>query len=219
MRRLILEFPRNEIAKIEGGSSPLLGVRSMEVLLQLRHTPEEVTMICRAVLEEGAVSNVREYLQRLSNTSDQVRIIEREGKGSYIVFVRHRPRPTDAGRFVFGEDGGYVASREVREGNFRITYLGSTVQIRRTLKMLERSGLHYRIMQLADARFSSESPLSILTEKQRRVLITAYRLGYYDLPRKVSSERLSKALNLHKTAAAAHRRKAELRILARVLGE
>jgi predicted DNA binding protein len=218
VRRLILEFPRDEVGKIEGDSSPLLGVRSMEVLLLLKHTPEEITMICRAVLEDD-VSDIREYLRRLDSTTDQVRIIEHEGKGSYVVFVRHRPKQTTAGRYVFGEVGGYVVSREVREGNFRVTYLGSAAQIRRTLRMLERSGLRYKIMQLTDARFSSDSPLSVLTEKQRRVLITAYRLGYYDLPRRISSERLSKALNLHKSAVATHRRKAELRILAEVLRE
>ena len=218
MRRLILEFPRGEISKIEGYTSPLLGVRSMEVLLLLKHTPDEITMICRAVLEDG-VSDIREYLRRLDNTTDQMRIIEQEGKGSYVVFVRHRPKQTNAGRYVFGEAGGYVVSREVREGNFRVTYLGSAAQIRRTLRMLERSELRYKVMQLTDANFSSDSPLRVLTERQRRVLITAYRLGYYDLPRRISSEQLSKALNLHKSAVATHRRKAELRILSEVLRE
>ncbi len=218
VRRLILEFPREEIGKIEGEASPLQNVRTMEVLLLLRHTQEEITMICRVVLETE-VSHVEEYLRHLESTTDLVRIIEREGKGAYVVLVRHRPKRTDAGRYVFGDGGGYLVSREVREGNFRITYVGSATQIRGTLRMLKRSGLRYKIMQLTDAKFSSESPLNVLTDKQRRVLITAYRLGYYDLPRRIGSERLSKELNLHKSALAAHRRKAELRLLAEILRE
>ena len=218
MRRLILEFPRDELSKIEGESSPLENLKTMETLLLLRHTPREITMISRVVLEKE-VPNAEEYLRLLDKTTYQVRIIERVGKGTYIVFVRHRPKQTSPGRYVFGEGGGYVVSREVREGNFRITYIGSASQIRSTLKVLDKSGLRYKITQLTDARFSSDSPLGLLTEKQRRVIITSYRLGYYDMPRRVSTERLARELNLHKSAVAAHRRKAELRILAGILRE
>lgn len=218
VRRLILEFPREELSKIEGVSSPLENLRTMEVLLTLTDTPEEIMMICRAVLETE-VPDVEQYLKHLDRTTFQVRIIEREGNGAYVVLVKHRPKQTYEGRHVFGKGGAYVVSREMREGNFRITYLGSASQIRATLRKMERSGLRYKIMQLTDAKFSSDSPLSVLTEKQRRVLITAYRLGYYDMPRKISSERLSKELNLHKSAAATHRRKAELRVLREILRE
>ncbi len=218
MRRLILEFPRDELNKIEGESSPLENLRTMETLLLVRRTPREITMISRVVLEKE-VPNAEEYLRQLDKTTYQVRIIEREQKGAYIVLVRHRPKQTSPGRYVFGQGGAEVVSREVREGNLRLTYVGSATQIKSTLRILDKLGLRYEIMSLADARFSSDSPLGLLTEKQRRVLITAYRLGYYDIPRKIGSERLSRELNLHKSAVAALRRKAELRILADVLGE
>jgi predicted DNA binding protein len=61
--------------------------------------------------------------------------------------------------------------------------------------------------------------LNALTEKQRRVLTTAYRLGYYNLPREIDSERLAKRLNLKRSTLVVHRRKAELRILANLLKE
>ena len=72
---------------------------------------------------------------------------------------------------------------------------------------------------LTEAKFSLDSPLSVLTEKQKNVLITAYKLGYYDVPRKISSEQLSKKLNLHSSAFVAHRRKAEKRLLAQIIKE
>jgi len=107
----------------------------------------------------------------------------------------------------------------MRQGNFKMTFLGSIKQIRETLRTIERSGMRYRIVSLADAKFSPDSPLNALTEKQRKVLIAAYKLGYYNLPRKISSEQLAKKLNLHKSALATHRRKAELRILTQMLKE
>ncbi len=45
-----------------------------------------------------------------------------------------------------------------------------------------------KVVSLMDAKFSPSSPLQRLTEKQRDVLIKAYKLGYYDRPRKISSE-------------------------------
>ena len=72
---------------------------------------------------------------------------------------------------------------------------------------------------MTDAKFAPDSPLNTLTEKQRRILIAAYKLGYFDLPRRVSSRELSEKLGLHKSALAAHIRKAELRLLDAVLSE
>jgi predicted DNA binding protein len=98
-----------------------------------------------------------------------------------------------------------------------MTILGNMRQVRQVLERAENARIHYRIVSLTDAKFSPESPVNALTEKQRRVLIAAYKFGYYDLPRKISSEQLSKKLNLHKSTLAAHRRKAELRLLAQIL--
>ena len=70
-----------------------------------------------------------------------------------------------------------------------------------------------------DAIFSPNSPLQRLTEKQRDVLIKSYKLGYYDRPRKISSEELAHRVNLAKSTWVAHRRKAERRLLTEVLNE
>ncbi|MGD0202472.1 MAG: helix-turn-helix domain-containing protein [Candidatus Bathyarchaeia archaeon] len=218
MRRLILEFPKDELSKIEGESQLLQNVKTLEVLLLLRHKEEEITMICRVELETE-VSNVEDYAKLVNDNADQVQLLERETGGAYIVLVKHKLKQIDARFNAFGEKGGYIVSREMRQGNFKMTFLGSIKQIRETLRTIERSGMRYRIVSLADAKFSPDSPLNALTEKQRKVLIAAYKLGYYNLPRKISSEQLAKKLNLHKSALATHRRKAELRILTQMLKE
>lgn len=97
--------------------------------------------------------------------------------------------------------------------------MGSARQVKSALKSLDKARLHYRVLSLMDARFSPSSPLGRLTAKQRGVLTTAYELGYYDRPRRISSEQLAQKLNLAKSTFVAHRRKAERRMLAEVLGE
>ncbi|HYB76361.1 MAG TPA: helix-turn-helix domain-containing protein, partial [Nitrososphaerales archaeon] len=72
---------------------------------------------------------------------------------------------------------------------------------------------------LTDAKFPPNSPIGRLTDKQRRVLIAAYRLGYYDVPRRITCEELAKKLNLVKATFSTHVRKAERRLLAELLSE
>jgi predicted DNA binding protein len=218
MRRLVLEFPKEEFSKLKVDTPTLQNVKAFEVLLVLRRTEEEMTMICRGEFETE-VSDIEDYAKLVSGGIDQVQLIEREKSGSYIVLVKHKLKQNDANLNVFGEEGGYVIYREMRDGKLRMTLLGSERQMKETLKALERSRIRHRIVSLTDAKFSPDSPLNALTEKQRRIIIAAYKLGYYDLPRRISSIQLSEKLGLHKSALVSHRRKAELRLLASILSE
>ena len=111
---------------------------------------------------------------------------------------------------------------EITDGTAKVTFLGTARQIRNQLRALEKAaerGIHYKIISLTDARFPADSPISRLTDKQRKVLITAYKLGYYDAPKRVSSEDLARKLGLVKSTFVAHRRKAERRLLDEMLSE
>jgi predicted DNA binding protein len=79
-------------------------------------------------------------------------------------------------------------------------------------------GLHPKIVSLTDAVFSLNSPLEYLTEKQKAVIIDAFKNGYYDFPRKIGSEALARKLSIREPTLVIHRRKAERRLLAQVLG-
>jgi predicted DNA binding protein len=49
------------------------------------------------------------------------------------------------------------------------------------------------------------------------VIMSAFNLGYYDVPRRVSSEELAKRLNMREPTLVLHRRKAERRLLASLI--
>ena len=57
----------------------------------------------------------------------------------------------------------------------------------------------------------------MIEEKQREVLITAYKLGYYDIPRRINSDQLAEKLGIVNSTLVEHLRKAERRLLAQVL--
>ena len=200
--------------------SPLNHLKTFEIIQFLRLDNEEFAAICRIETEQDTpeFSDWFEKKGKTDDFSNGAQILEREKSGAYIVFVKHNPVPLGLSiNHLIG--GGYLVATEIREGKIKITYLGTVKQIKNILEKLKLHGLRYRIVSLTDAKFSPNSPLNFLTEKQRRVLIASYKFGYYSLPRKISSEQLAKKINLHKSALATHRRKAELRLITHILKE
>ena len=73
------------------------------------------------------------------------------------------------------------------------------------------------ILSLGPMEPHGESQLSRLSPKQRQALLTAYGLGYYDVPRRISSEDVARHLKVDKSTVVEHLRKAEKKILLGVM--
>ena len=57
----------------------------------------------------------------------------------------------------------------------------------------------------------------MLTQKQRETIIAAYDHGYYDYPKRITGDELSKRVNISKGTLMEHLRKAEGRLLREIL--
>jgi len=213
MRRLIVEISSRAFSKLLP-ERPIQKIRSMEVLHFLKFDYKEAAMILRVEFNEPNVSIEDIFGDDLA----EVQILEHEkGKESetYTYFIKVlRPGPDVA------TVGGYVSlPYEIREGKIKVTFLGSAKQVRDFIKLFEDAGIRTRIISHTDAKFLPHSPLSRLTEKQRRALITAYTLGYYDIPKKIGLVQLAEKLNLAHSTLDVQLRRGERRLLSHIINE
>ena len=63
------------------------------------------------------------------------------------------------------------------------------------------------------------SIFSNLTSNQKKILNSAKELGYYDYPRKITHEELSEKIGINKDITLENLRKAEKRIITRILDD
>jgi len=208
MRRLIVEISGKDFSKLDPESS-LQKIRSAEVLHFLKFDHQEVSMILRVEFKEPNVSIEEIFHDDLA----EVQLLEQEKEKEreiYTYFIKVNPAQAIRGGPDLKAVGGYLSlPYEVRDGKVKITFLGSAKQVRSLLKIVEAAGVRYRVVSLTDAKFAPHSLISRLTEKQRRALITAYTLGYYDVPKKIGLVQLAERLDLALSTLDVHLRKAE----------
>src|SRR5256712_5049170 len=215
MRRITVELTAADITKAFGKSHRFDDhIRSLDVLTFHYGNPKELVEIGRVAVNDPAASITDVVIL----PSEEVSVLQQEAADTYVCFYRKRPIRRLLS-IVSSVPGGYLSTPyEVRDGRLRITLLGNTRSLRIFLKTLQKVGLHPKIVLLADAVFSLNSPLGLLTEKQKTVIIDAFKNGYYDFPRKIGSEALARKLGIREPTLVIHRRKAERKLFAHMLG-
>lgn len=108
----------------------------------------------------------------------------------------------------------FLRSPEIRDRCLRVTLVGASDSLKNLLKVtFGNAQLSYSITKLCSIEQSSDSPLDGLTVQQMRVLRLAYAEGYYDIPRKVSTEHLARLLKMDKGTVGEHLRRAEKNLM------
>ena len=213
MRRIVIELPREDFLRKKGDVPFYHAIHSMEVLQILRSGPDGSSSIVRLVPKDPnrPIDEIARHLpvelQLLEKDDRGLTCIAKFGKGPF-----HHLLGLKINR------GYFVPPIEVIGEKARLTYIGSTQDVKRLLVGLRRAGLRHRTLSISDLRLPPQSPLTALTEKQRRVLTAAFQGGYYDRPRRISSEALAHRLSVSSSTFVNHRLKAERRLLAYVLG-
>jgi len=214
MRRLILEVPQKELSKAGIELPPLKKIKSLDLLYFLRQDREEFAVVSRVEFTEPP-KKVEDFLT--GGFLVEAQVLEQQKNGAYIVFTRSGPISSSVLNLLNVEAGYLFPPLGISDGKVKVSFLGNEQQIKDLLEKLDAIGIHYRVTLLGDANFPPTSPLNLLTEKQREILLEAHRLGYYDIPRKITTQELANRLALVDSTVVEHLRKAEQRLITQLL--
>jgi len=100
----------------------------------------------------------------------------------------------------------------------KVTYsfVGEDDQILKMIELAKEVGGDLKV-SLRQASFENGDLLSVLTEKQRSLMVMAKEMGYYEYPRRTSTEDLAKAAGLSTSTVIEHLRKSEVRLMAEIM--
>jgi len=214
MRKMVLEFSESEVQKLP--NSPVNVVKSNEFLRILRLDNKEFAAVIRIVFKDPNFK-IGDLLSYTGLTNTKVELLEQDKEGGYTYFVKGE-MSSNTTQQKLSSFGGYLLTPfEIVDNKIRMTFLGKPKQLTALLETCKGIGLHYRVVSVVDASFIPTEPLSCLTQKQREVLVTSFREGYYDIPRRIESRELAAKLGLKSSALIEHRRKAEHRIFSSII--
>ena len=216
MRRLILEASEKELSKVGVAIPPVQKIKSLDLLYVLRQDREEFAAVSRIEFKDAS-SKIEDLL--VDGFLVEVQLLEQEKSRTFTVFMRGGPiLSTVLGSL--GIAGGYLfPPLEIREEKIKICFLGNNAQVSDFLEKITMLGIRFKVVLLTDADFSPDSPLNKLTEKQKKALMAAYKLGYYDIPRRINSEKLARELNIGSSTLGEHLRKAERSLIIHILSQ
>jgi hypothetical protein len=214
MRKFVLEITEKEIDKL-GVEMPFIqNIESLELLHSLRQDQVEFAAIWKVKFKESII----EAKNMLANEfSMEIQVLEQEKDGTYTVFIRGKPLPSLLLKAIGVTEIYVFPPIKILDGKIKMAFVGSEQQLADFLKRINEKGIRYKIVLATHTDFVPNSPLNQLTEKQREAIIAAYKFGYYDTPRKISSEELAKKLDMASSTLVEHLRKGEKRLLTELL--
>lgn len=99
---------------------------------------------------------------------------------------------------------------------FELSLIGSQEAIAAVVREYESLGMNPDLRQLGPYE-PRDRPLDALTDRQLEVLRTAYAMGYYEVPRTVSTADVAEELGIDASTVSEHLRRAERNVLVRYL--
>jgi len=213
MRKIIIElepgkisrfFPEDYFEKIEYGEA--------KAILRLDFEKGVKIVIADIKMKEGFT------LKDLSLPEGAVILDvlkEENNKYTCLIKVKYKKKLMKIFK-LFNFDVIYTLPAFVSKEKFVLSFISDNDNLKKFLKVIKIFGAVKHI-HFQKVNFPEHDILSVLTEKQKEVLIVAKKNGYYNIPRKITSEELAKKLGISKATAVEHLRKAEKRIISSIL--
>ncbi|NLT38200.1 MAG: hypothetical protein GXX95_08595 [Methanomassiliicoccus sp.] len=145
-----------------------------------------------------------------------VEVMEQKGNEVTCLMKVRMPEGFDDIRKDADLDLTWTHPMKISRDKIVYSFIGEDEPIRKALELLKEFGLNAKI-SIHNTSFTDGDHLSLLTEKQRSILVTAKKMGYYRYPREAGAEDVAKALGLSTSTVTEHLRKAEVRLIDGIL--
>lgn len=215
MRQVTIEIELSVAAREERRST-FEHIQSYEVLEVLKMDYEEALFVdlIECITKEGVSIH---DLPSIGNM-EVLSIIKSEGnRHTCLVKGREEGEAKDSYKEL-DLDLVYTTPSYQSEDRVVISFIGAQKNLMTFVEMFKYADFgKITNMTFKRAAYQRKDLLSVLTDKQREVMVAAYRHGYYDIPKGISSARLSEKVDISKPTLLEHLRKAEGRILAEIM--
>lgn len=218
MRRITMEFDYQKAWKLIFGSNSEK-VEVLEALRCFKCDAEGLAIICRIRLKDRKIT-VQDLLIG-NGLLTNIEFLYKEKDGSLVVFIEGRsvvpkpPKDIKPPKMLMTRPPDFLDVDRMK-----VEMIGKEDEIKKLLHYTNKwASNSFKILGLTSIDTKGESLLSKLTHRQRQMLLTAYALGYYDVPRRISSDDLSRHLNVDKSTIVEHLRKAERKLIGGIIAE
>jgi len=214
VRKAIIEIEPYETTK-EAQRSVFTHIRSYEVLevLKIDHVKGLYVDLIEVHLKENVSIQDLHFIGNMEILS----VISSEGD-KHICLVKGRESKKAKDTFDESElDLIFTAPSMISEDKVIVSLIGTQKDLTRFVDLVRAQIGKIVHLTLKRASYHRKDILSVLTEKQREVVIAAYSSGYYDIPKRISSQKLSQKVNVSRPTLLEHLRKAELRLFAEII--
>ena len=187
-------------------------IRSYEVLevLRMDHMKGLYVDLIECHLKENVSID---ELATIGNM-DILSVIRSEGDKHICLVLGHE---TEDANDVFSElNLIYTAPSLISEERIIVSFISGQKDMMRFVEVVKANIGKVVNMTFKQSTYEKKVLQSILTDKQREIMNAAYRYGYYDIPKRISSEQLSERLNISKPTLLEHLRKAERRLFTEI---
>jgi DNA-binding CsgD family transcriptional regulator len=216
MRRITMEFDYQKAWKwIFGSNSEKVEV--LEALRCFKCDTQGLAIICRIRLKDRKIT-IQDLLMG-NGLLTNIELLYKEKDGSLVVFIEGRscvpqpPKDMKSPKMLMARPPDFLDVDRMK-----VEMIGKENEIKKLLHYANKWGSDsFKILGLTSIDAKGESLLSKLTARQRQMLLTAFALGYYDVPRRISSDDLSRHLNLDKSTIVEHLRKAERKLMGSII--
>ena len=219
MRHITMEFNYEAAWKQIFG----LNANRVEVLEALRCfkcDTQGLAIICRIKLKDNN-RNIQD-LRRGKGLLTNIELLYKEKDDSFVVFIEggscvpKPPKDIKPPKMLMARPPDFLDVDRMK-----VEMIGKGDKIKKLLHYTNKWGDNsFKILGLTSIDTKGgASLLSKLTPRQRQMLLTAYALGYYDVPRRISSDELSRHLKVDKSTIVEHLRKAERKIIGSIIAE